>query len=192
MSDSDDEEFNILFESNCCNVKKEKLDKDEVQIPQNIVINQMALYLERIKVFQCEQCSTICESKKRLKIHQKTHLSTKIKFSCDLCTKTYFHKAVLSRHIINDHLNDKNKLFKIRMFFEVAPQSRTIKFSCDLCKKSFFKKTELATHLKSHKTKKRQSNQKIDAESKRCRYCKKKICCDKGIDRHEGKKIENR
>ncbi|PSN30071.1 hypothetical protein C0J52_23175 [Blattella germanica] len=81
------------------------------------------------KLFCCETCGKCFNDRSNFKKHKLVH--GRIKFSCDVCGRSFTLKSCLY-----NHLHTCNPL--------------KFSFSCDICKKVFTTKNKLSTHMKLH------------------------------------------
>lgn len=116
----------------------------------------------RATIFRCEFCPSTFDSSKTLQTHRKkTHFVYMLKkdyyclkcckrlqmahrkadpqkYRCNTCTKKFFSRHTLRRHILREHKNDE----EIDQPLEVH--------ECKYCKEKFSRKQSLQMHLKIH------------------------------------------
>lgn len=88
-------------------------------------------YIKKIKEkLKCDICKAEF-TPKGFKAHMQIHAENRVKYSCELCDKTFLTQTSLKLHL-EWHDN---------------PDQR---FSCKICKKQFTRLTNLKTHTKTH------------------------------------------
>ena len=138
-----------------------------------------------VNLYQCLICDKSV-TKYSLKNHLIVHTGADC-YKCDLCPRTYFTKSALLNHKVNNHQDQKNKVFKCsncyRTFRSVLvrdhhnknclqtdPSKRKAAFECRICNKIFGYKNNLVSHQKSlHGF---IGKKILDYE---CKYCKETI-----------------
>ena len=89
--------------------------------------------------FKCEECFLAFRDKCSLNLHlvrkhdySSEKLNVKV-FHCDMCSKRYYKKWALERHVVSVHVVDKA-------------------FECHVCSSTFIEQEELLKHIKCHDT----------------------------------------
>lgn len=98
------------------------------------------------RLFRCPVCTKIFRSVIRFRQHQLQHISTKCKFSCQLCSKSYSHEGALKQHL-QEHLGENTANVKM--------------WRCQFCQMKFFTSQELAVHRGTH----------TDVSLYQCEFC---------------------
>lgn len=118
--------------------------------------NHMSSHGER--PFKCDQCNKCYKDKHGLGWHKKVqHEPSRLKFTCELCGKTYPFDSLLTQHINLTHAAEKQTVCDIcgkNVSKTYLPMHRRThgekQYSCDVCEKTFLEKAYLKRHKMVH------------------------------------------
>ena len=106
-------------------------------------------FLDKPKMFPCQQCNKEFKTKQCLKRHISRHLGVKLHV-CSYCSKRFNDKSNLKRHVVT-HINLK-------------------KFLCDVCDQAFFRKEVMELHKRRIHT--------VQSDVLNCRFKKCNFSCN--------------
>lgn len=105
---------------------------------------------------ECRFCSKVCRNSKELKDHMKVHRQA---HRCDICLMTFVHFETLQRHITSTHSNLRpyrcelcSKCFKKKQVLTVHMLTHTgqKEYKCNICSKTFVQGSQLKVHKRIH------------------------------------------
>ena len=99
---------------------------------------------ENVKIFTCDICKKIFNTKFQLQVHQESHITEK-EFPCSLCSKKFKSERYVKMHIYNTHNKRNGK----------ALTSKVESGVCDICGKWFRFKCNAIRHREIHFEEKR-------------------------------------
>ena len=99
---------------------------------------------ENVKIFTCDICKKIFNTKFQLQVHEKSHITEK-EFPCSLCSKKFKSERYVKMHIYNTHNKRNGK----------ALTSKVESGVCDICGKWFRFKCNAIRHREIHFEEKR-------------------------------------
>lgn len=108
--------------------------------------------------YKCDQCNKCYKDKHGLGWHKKVqHEPSRLKFTCELCGKTYPFDSLLTQHINLTHAPEKQSVCDIcgkNVSKTYLPMHRRThgekQYSCDVCQKTFLEKAYLKRHRMIH------------------------------------------
>ncbi|XP_060859704.1 uncharacterized protein LOC132936909 [Metopolophium dirhodum] len=68
---------------------------------KHYIIFHLVFISNILNMFNCVQCPSVFAAKRNLVAHQKTH--TDMRFSCNVCEKSFSYKTSLNKHLKNVH-----------------------------------------------------------------------------------------
>lgn len=118
--------------------------------------NHMTSHGER--PYKCDQCNKCYKDKHGLGWHKKVqHDPSRLKYTCELCGKTYPFDSLLTQHINLTHATEKQSVCDIcgkNVSKTYLPMHRRThgekQYSCDICEKTFLEKAYLKRHKMVH------------------------------------------
>ena len=131
----------------------------------SVIRHMKTVHEEKIgKVWSCKECGKICQTEKRLLIHENVHKENHIsnqQFHCEECPYRTIVKEYLVNHVRLMHKTDKSRMFlctlgkcanKPKSFpnHERLEKHKTthVDVYCDDCDKRFSAKRNLRRHIK--------------------------------------------
>lgn len=108
--------------------------------------------------YKCDQCPKCYKDKHGLGWHKKVqHDPSRLKFTCELCGKTYPFDSLLTQHINLTHAAEKQSVCDIcgkNVSKTYLPMHRRThgekQYSCDVCQRTFLEKAYLKRHKMIH------------------------------------------
>lgn len=113
-----------------------------------------------MKRFKCTKCpERFAEYFRRQKHLVEAHGLAPLKYTCNVCERTFDRRYTLSRHLKRDHLEERENVCDVcsyRCYTKNELKVHMVKhtgqkiFECTVCKKSYARKKTLREHMRIH------------------------------------------